>query len=1582
MSGLTITNGNLEGAQYYTSGQTNASSRDFFFRALHATNGDGWYNSNNAQNWDKIAGEPTGSGNYAAKDASANRRGVVNVTTDSRQTKGVVTVNGKVLFRANSGTENFIVKVWGVRENTPGQWDGWIDLTGPTGNADGLDLRNFNNALAPDNAGQSQSGATPVTYTGTDFTLLLSRNAAAMSLTPSDSWQNISFNFDLGTIGYDKVIIGFAFQDTSGTRSGVDDLTAVAAPPAEFHVTNGGFEGGQFVVSPQVGASARDFIYRGLYAANGDGWFTSNNTENWDSIAGGAGGTAHYGAKDNSANNRGIVNIITDNRQTKGMKTLYGNVLYRASGGTENLRIKVWGVREGAAGQWDGWIDLSGPTGNNDGLDLRNYNNTLAPDAAGQTQSAGADTYTGSDFTPLLSTTASALGLTPSDSWQPFSFSFDLGATGYDQVVVGFSYGTTSGIRSGIDDLGTAPVLPLNPDLTATPAVLPPGQNNISLTWTSANSAPGATYVITTNKAGYGPYEVTAQTTAGASTSALVVPYNPADGDVTFTLTANDTAAGRSYTDSTTVLIARSQPVLVSDPPQLSPSDHQISLTWSTTTLPANYQVVITSNRVGIGPFPVTGTTNAAGSSTTPLVIPYLQAIGDVTFTITVTDLDTGVAGSSDLVVKGPGSALPNVLMVLVDDMGWADTSPYGGEIQTPTIQRLADHGLRFREFHNEARCAPTRNALMSGLHVQTSATDPNNELPPMRIDNNVTIAEMLRSVGYRTYHSGKWHLSEYVNQANYTPLSSPTHRGFDYAYNASLWGGNLADHHGLGLYWDEPQFTLYPPASEITPIRYDGTDGRATMPYYKTDADTDYAIEYLNHHFAKGDDKPFFIYLAYNAPHFYLQSPKDRINRYTDVGDANPADTDIYRYEDGWDLTRQRRYERQLAQGVLPPGTRLSPASPNPGGAGIPAWDSLTQVEKDDLSRRMAVYASMVQGIDMNLARIIARLEQQGQLDNTIIMFMSDNGGNAEGGIMGGGTRKTGTALTEMGQSGQDLMQLGGGWAGVNNTPFRYFKHHTFEGGCRTPFIVHWPAGIGSGQQGKWTDERGHAIDIMPTLLEKTGIRYPQQFAGHAVKPLQGTSLLPAWQGLKLPERDLMIEHERNRALYRGDWKLVTKTFTYGAIEELPADTPELYNLRNDPTEMNNLAFYKPPMLTSMVNSFNSWVDSNDGLAVNRKLTTVTAETDVFVMPRGKELFSDGFNRADADDLDAAQGGVAGTLIGMSQQPLNDLYFEGYNPAGGRVSGKRLRFTGMVENGVKVNLNDPSVLASGGFSVSMDIKSLALSPASADHYVGFGVGLTQADAALGGDVAGVSPFRGNNTQQQGKADLFAEYDGNGDLKIWVHGILQATVPAGAATGKLLGVFETTGAFSAGSIVHARIFFKDSPVWSGSFPFRQGGASFVGLSANSGNFAEIDNLVLSPLPLRDSFVGSYAQSFGLGDSQSGPDEDPDGDGLTNIEEWMTGGNPAVADTPLRGAVELRKDNTLGMQVLHRRAKGFEAAGVSYGIRCSSNLTTWFDLTPAQISVVSEAGQYEKIAITLPEELRTAPKLFFVMGLNH
>jgi arylsulfatase len=509
-----------------------------------------------------------------------------------------------------------------------------------------------------------------------------------------------------------------------------------------------------------------------------------------------------------------------------------------------------------------------------------------------------------------------------------------------------------------------------------------------------------------------------------------------------------------------------------------------------------------------------------------------------------------------------PASAAdrPNILVILADDLGFSDVGCYGGEIATPNLDALAQNGLRFRQFYNCARCCPSRASLLTGLYphqagvgemdTQTSAAGYKGYPQP----NTVTLAEVIKAAGYHTSMVGKWHLSAGPK----TPR--PTDRGFDEFYGM-IGGFN-------SCFQEHPFYTRLP--ADRTKREY-GKD-----QFYSTDAFGDYTIDFLAE--ARRQKKPFFQYLAFNAPHFPLHAKLADIQRYADT------------YVKGWDKVREARLARQFELGLFPKGTPLSPLSEYEARADIgrrgvnPAWDTLDADRRADLARRMAVFAAMVTCMDRNIGRVVEELKAHGELDNTLILFLSDNGACAEWDPFGfdgsSGPRNNlhkGEQLAAMGGP-ESYHSYGSGWANAGNTPFRLYKHYCHEGGIRTPLIVHWPTGIAV--KGEYRDQPGHLIDVMATCVQLGQAKYPATFQGIAITATEGTSLTPAFRNEPLNRELLAWEHERNRAIRVGPWKLVGKA---GAEWEL-------YDIEADPVEMRNLAAALPAKVTDLAARWEAW--------------------------------------------------------------------------------------------------------------------------------------------------------------------------------------------------------------------------------------------------------------------------------------------------------------------------------------------------------------------------------------------------------
>jgi arylsulfatase len=501
----------------------------------------------------------------------------------------------------------------------------------------------------------------------------------------------------------------------------------------------------------------------------------------------------------------------------------------------------------------------------------------------------------------------------------------------------------------------------------------------------------------------------------------------------------------------------------------------------------------------------------------------------------------------------------PNILLILADDLGFSDLGCYGGEIATPNLDRLAANGLRFRQFYNCTRCCPSRASLLTGLYPhQAGVGDMTGDTgqPGYRgfpQSNTVTLAEVLKAAGYHTSMVGKWHLGG-------PRRPSPVDRGFDEFYGM-IGGFN-------SCFQEDPFYTRLPTGRTKRPYAKDA--------FYSTDVFGDYALDFLA--LARKEKKPFFQYLAFNAPHFPLHAKPEDIAKYADT------------YAVGWDTLRERRLKRQIELGLLPQGTHLSPRSPFTTRndflrSGLnPAWESLDADRRADLARRMAVYAAMVDRMDHNIGRVVDDLRKNGELDDTLILFLSDNGACAEWdpfGFDGSSGPKnilhTGDQLARMGGPGT-YHSYGSGWANACCTPFRMYKHYCHEGGIRTPLIAHWPHGITA--KNEFRDQVGHIIDVLATFVDVGRANYPAQSGSTPVTPMEGQSLVPEFAGRTLKREYLAWEHEGNKAIRSGKWKLVSKANAAW----------ELYDLDADLVELNDLAAAQPDRVKALAAKWDEW--------------------------------------------------------------------------------------------------------------------------------------------------------------------------------------------------------------------------------------------------------------------------------------------------------------------------------------------------------------------------------------------------------
>lgn len=490
----------------------------------------------------------------------------------------------------------------------------------------------------------------------------------------------------------------------------------------------------------------------------------------------------------------------------------------------------------------------------------------------------------------------------------------------------------------------------------------------------------------------------------------------------------------------------------------------------------------------------------------------------------------------------------PNIIVILTDDMGYSDLGCYGGEIQTPNIDNLAQNGLRWSQFYNNARSCPSRAVLMTGLYPHQAgmgwmaAADEQTESYHGSLNNHcVTIAEVLDNAGYETYMVGKWHLCSERQCRGEVKETWPMGRGFRHFYGIP---------EGASHYFHARM------VSDSTRLPVTGDD------FYITDALADSAAAYAGRH--DYSEKPLFMYLAFNAPHWPLHAHPEDIERYYST------------YTAGWDSLREARFARQVATGLFSKGTELSPRD-----AKVPAWDSLTEEQQHEFAMRMAIYAAQVDAIDKGVGKLVAALKEAGQFDNTVIMIMDDNGACAEHISSGRSKEVTGQADT------YESYRIN--WANLSSTPYREYKHYTNEGGIATPLIVSWPDGIKKRYNGTFVREYGYFADIMATCTELAGASYPSEYKGNKIIPCEGVSLIPNFRGRKTGRGMTFWEHEINIAVRDGKWKLNILT-REGDIPDLGKF--ELYDMSRDPTELHNLASDYPERAQAMFDAWQDWAE------------------------------------------------------------------------------------------------------------------------------------------------------------------------------------------------------------------------------------------------------------------------------------------------------------------------------------------------------------------------------------------------------
>ncbi len=485
----------------------------------------------------------------------------------------------------------------------------------------------------------------------------------------------------------------------------------------------------------------------------------------------------------------------------------------------------------------------------------------------------------------------------------------------------------------------------------------------------------------------------------------------------------------------------------------------------------------------------------------------------------------------------------PNIILISADDLGWSDIGCYGSEINTPNLDKLASEGMRFTQFHNTSKSFPSRASLLTGLYAQQNGYDKSFSNP---IINAITLGEALQLSGYRTLWSGKHHGAD-----------NPVTRGFDRYYGLK---DGACNHFNPGNQRPDEAVPARKGKKGKKRIREWCIDSTLYAPYtpeekdfYTTDYFTNYALDWLAEY--KDEEKPFFLYLAYTAPHDPLMAWPEEISKYEG------------KYDVGYDAIRTQRYKKQLEIGLIDSRYKLSePAYQD--------WEHLSENNKADEIRKMEVYAAMIDRMDQNIGRLLTNLQELGEEDNTLIMFVSDNGASNE-------MVKVNDDYGEIG-SMTKWTSLGQSWANVSNTPFRYYKNYSYEGGINTPFIAKWPGKI---EANTFSEFPGHFIDFMATIVDIAEIKYPTEHNGETIIPYEGMSLLPAFGGRQIErQKPIFWEWKAGQAVYDNSWKIVKNGL----------NSPwDLYNLDSDPTETINLSEENPEKVKELEKLFEEWKGS-----------------------------------------------------------------------------------------------------------------------------------------------------------------------------------------------------------------------------------------------------------------------------------------------------------------------------------------------------------------------------------------------------